>query len=140
MPLERGLIKRQTDSSIHSEVIYIYNNYIDAASPTIKSDFTVQVVTTLYADYPSWNVVIYHVSHNDNDPKLCTSGIAYITEFELPLSGSQTYGYEIVLLENGNLNMNGNPGGFDNWAFAGPSVTNDADEGFVIFGNNCPGS
>jgi hypothetical protein len=84
-------------------------------------------------------VVIYHVAHNDKDPKLCHSGPVYITEFELPLPGiiSQTYGYEIVLLENGNLNMNGNPGGFDNWRFDGPSFKSEASEGFVIFGSNC---
>lgn len=64
-----------------------------------------------------------------------------MTEFELPLGTmGQTYGYKIVLLENGNLNMNGNPGGFDNWAFEGPSVISEADQGFAIFGNNCPGS
>ena len=87
-------------------------------------------------------MVVYHVAHSDDDPKLCTSGTAYMTEFELPLPGlfGQTYGYEIVLLENGNLNMNGNPGGFDNWAFNGTSVTNEAGQGFVIFGNNCPSS
>jgi len=139
IPLERDLIKRQTDFDIQSDVTYIYNNYIDADSPTIKSDFTQQVVARLYANYPSWNVVIYHVAHNDDDPKLCYSGTVYGTEFELPLPGtvSQTYGYDIVLLENGNLNMNGNPGGFDNWAFNGPSFTSYSDEGLVIFGNNC---
>ena len=129
-------------TALQSDVAYIYNNDIDATSPTIKSDFTNQVVTSLYSKYPSWNVVIYHVAHNDNDPKLCSSGTVYITEFELPLFGTidQTYGYNIVLLENGGLNMNGNPGGFDNWAFEGPSVTYTAGEGYVIFGNGCPSS
>jgi hypothetical protein len=77
------------------------------------------------------------VSHNDKDPKLCAPATAISAELEIPaIEGLTTYGYRIVVLQTGSLSMGGNPGGYDNWRFGGPSFSRTANEGFVVFGGD----
>lgn len=125
----------------------IYNQNVDKTSSDIKAEFTGKIIDHLstWPDAAGWNILIYHLNYNDKDPILCTAdNNGYFADYELPtgnvLGIQTTYGYRVVLLSDGSINMNGNDGGYDNWRMTGPSVHFTAGQGYATFGDGCPSS
>lgn len=123
--------KRQLD--IAADILSIVDSVfdivssIDDAQHDQEGAFTQQTVADLAAQYPTYNILVYH----DQD-----SGFEYVNgyhqhvELELVDGLGTTKGYEVWVFESGTFSLAGD-GGFENWCFQG--YWDEPEEGYVEF-------
>lgn len=120
-----------------------YNLYHDASltGDAAKSQFTTMIVDKLLA-YPNdqiadiYNVAVFRTAaetYAETDIRLCSlNNGGFYTKYQV--EGSW---YTIALVQDGSLELNGNDGGYQNWAMGGPSVHRAAGQTFATFGVGC---
>ena len=99
---------------------------IDNAQHEIESDFTNNMVDSLYNSAPTANIMVCHDCSFDLDPD------ALFTHYELDISAGLgfTQGYDIAVFDSGTVQLNGD-GGFINWCYSGDSTTDGSTVTFI---------
>lgn len=127
----RSTSKRQLD--IAADILSIVDSVfelvgdIDDAQHEQESSFTTQTGGDLAAQYPGWNILIYH----DTDSYFeYVNGYHQHVELELVDGLGTSKGYEVWVFESGTFQLAGD-GGYENWYFSGS--WDEPSEGYVEF-------
>jgi hypothetical protein len=116
--IPRGTISEISDivdiaEAVINEILGVITDIYNAQHE-IESDFTNNMVDSLYASAPTANIMVCHDCSFDLD-----SG-ALFTHYELDISAGLgfTQGYDIAVFDSGTVQLNGD-GGYINWCYSG---------------------